>query len=273
MPEGDTVRTLATYLAGCLPGRVAERVILLDRPSAALTGIAVTSVAPLGKDLLLHFANGQTLRSHLGLHGSWHRYPADGGAREESDQPGGELSIELTVGGEVFACFNAREVEVFPTGGVRHRELAALPGGDLLAAGTIPTAGEHPLAPLARRARALYPPTALVVDVLLDQRIAAGVGNVCKSEALFLEGIAPTRPLSGLSTENLEALFERARDLLSGNLGSGARDKRQSTSGAGSLWVYSRTDLPCHVCRTPIRAARLGDPPRGTFWCPACQPR
>lgn len=272
MPEGDTVHKLAAYLTGCLRGRVAESVVILDRPSAALTGVAIESVAALGKHLLIHFANGQTLRSHLGMYGSWHRYPVIGN-REDDDQPGGQLSIELTVAGEIFACFNAREVEVFPTDGVRHRELLARLGPGLLAATPEREAGEHPMAPLARQARALLPPTALVVDVLLDQRIAAGIGNVCKSEALFLEGIAPTRPLSALSGDGLEALFERARDLLSASPGGVARTTRQAPDGTGRLWVYSRTDLPCHVCRTPIRSARLGDPPRGTFWCPACQPR
>jgi len=236
MPTGNTVQQLATYLAECLPGRVADQVLVLGRPSAALTGIGIATVEPVGKHLLIHFTNGQALRSDLGMHGSWHRYPAEG-PREDGDQPGGQLSIEITIGAEVFACFNARDVQVFP----RNRE--------------------HPLAPLVRRARALCPPSAPVVDALLDRRIAAGISNSCKSEALFLAGISPTRELQAISREELEALFDHAQELLSASA-AGAPDRP---------WVYSRTDLPCHVCRTPIRSARLGNPPRGTFWCPACQ--
>jgi endonuclease-8 len=273
VPEGDTVHKLAEYLSRYLPGRVAARVVLLGRPSNLLTGALITAVTALGKHLLIDFGNGQTLRSHLGMHGSWHRYPegssASGGRGREQRRP----SIELTVEGEVFVCFNAMEVEILPSDGVRHRALRQHLGPDLLAEETAPAQADTALELMAQRARALCPPTRLLVDILLDQRLAAGIGNVYKSEVLFLERIAPSRRLDDTTAAGLAGLFARAGSLLAANVHGGARTTRPHADGAGRLWVYGRRNLPCHVCRTPVRGARLGNPPRATFWCPSCQPR
>src|SRR6188474_387293 len=76
MPEGDTLARIATVLRPLLVGRpiTAAR----GRPGGAqlerVVGATVTSVEAKGKHLLIGFDDGLTLHTHLGLHGSWHRY-------------------------------------------------------------------------------------------------------------------------------------------------------------------------------------------------------
>lgn len=263
MPEGDTIHTLAAYLRTHLVGRVVGQALIAGRP-AGLAGVAVAAADAHGKHLLLDFASGQRLRTHLGMYGSWHRYPAAGPAPAVR----GRVSVTLTVAGpptrEVFACYNAKDVALVAIDGDRSRALAAHLGDDLL--GAAPD-----IAGVVARARRLLP-AALLVDVLLDQRVAAGIGNVYKSELLFLAGLPPTTTTLGdVADATLVGIYAEARRLLAANLGGGPRTTRTNADGAGRLWVYNRAGRPCHRCRTPIASARLGARPRGTWWCPRCQ--
>jgi len=264
MPEGDTIHKLAGYLREHLVGRRVTRAQVRGQP-LALAGQQVMGAEARGKHLLLRFTDGRTLRSHLGMHGRWHRYAAEG----PPPQVRGRVSISLAVadlaGEEIFACYNAREVELLAAGGDREHALVAHLGDDLL--GAAPD-----IAAIVGRARELWPATGLLVDVLLDQRIAAGIGNVYKSELLFLAGLPPATTLGAVDDAVLAALYTDAQRLLRANLGGGPRTTRTAGDGAGRLWVYNRGGRPCHRCRTPIAVARLGARPRGTWWCPRCQP-
>ena len=120
------------------------------------------------------------------------------------------------------------------------------------------------------RARAL-PADSLMVDVLLDQRVAAGIGNAYKSELLFLGRISPAALLGDLDDPTLLALYARAAQLIRANLGGGPRTTRPAHAGGARLWVYGRRDEPCLVCGTRIRITRHGRGQRSTYWCPACQ--
>jgi endonuclease-8 len=114
---------------------------------------------------------------------------------------------------------------------------------------------------------------------LLDQRVACGIGNVYKSEILFLERIHPWAPVATLADATLLALYERARGLMQRNLSGGRRDTVQAAK-EGCLqrgeryrsWVYERADEPCLMCRERVRGALQGDHARLTFWCSHCQP-
>ena len=114
-----------------------------------------------------------------------------------------------------------------------------------------------------------------IAEALLDQRVVAGIGNVYKSEVLFIESVNPWTPVSALSDERLLALITTARRLLRENIQT-ASPHRVTTRGdpraRGSLWVYGRTNRPCTRCSTPIRTRRQGQLNRPTYWCPQCQP-
>jgi endonuclease-8 len=105
--------------------------------------------------------------------------------------------------------------------------------------------------------------------VLLDQRVAAGIGNVYKSELLWLHRLAPSTPLGSLDPAGRRALYADAARLLRANLGPGARVTVPGVPGG--LAVYGRGGRTCPRCRDTVRRATLGTPPRGTWWCPGCQ--
>jgi endonuclease-8 len=109
------------------------------------------------------------------------------------------------------------------------------------------------------------------VDVLLDQGVASGIGNVYKSELLFLEGLRPLAPLGEVPDRALAGLYREARRLLAANLGGGPRRTRFARGPGERLWVYGRRGRPCYRCTATVEGARLGRHLRITYWCPRCQ--
>ena len=116
---------------------------------------------------------------------------------------------------------------------------------------------------------------------LLDQRVVAGIGNVYKSEVLFLSGVHPEVPSSAVPLPVLEAMMDTARRLLRDNVVEGTpgqiqtyRNLRQFSVGSSNdenLWVYGRRDKPCRKCGTAIEMKKMGLEARSTYWCPICQ--
>jgi len=259
VPEGDTIHQVAAVLGPRLTGATIARGHVRGRPEIRLDGCRVTGVRAHGKHLYIRFDDGTALRSHLGMWGSWHRYAAD----EPWRKPARHASVEIDLGDEVLVCFHAQEVELVREGSVRARHLRTRLGPDLLVDGVDP-------ASIPPRARHLLDPETVAADVLLDQRVTAGIGNVYKSEVLFLHGVHPLRTLGSLEDAELGAMFATAADLLRRNLRGGRRVTR--FEGSGGLWVYGRRGRACHRCGTPISLSRLGRDARDTYWCPRCQP-
>ena len=271
MAEGDTLARIAVGLRPHLAGRVvvAARARLPGPQVSRVVGQRIDAVEALGKNLLIRFENGLELRTHLGLHGSWHRYRPG----EPWRRPASRAVLILEVPSAVAVCFDAPVVELFEarTEPVHH-SLGQL-GPDLLDAKFDP-AEAH------RRFRAPAMADHEVGDVLLDQRVMAGVGNVYKSEVLFLEKVDPFAAVSGLGDETIDRLIETSRRLLVDNTRPGAPAGRTTTTdprtGArlapSRLWVYDRAGRPCHRCGTLLLSAPQGaELPRTTYWCPSCQ--
>lgn len=261
MPEGDTVRKLAAALAPALAGCRLRDLYVKRLDAKPLIGRRVTAVRSRGKHLYFEFDSGAILRSHLGLYGSWHSY----GIGEVWQKPRRQAWIVAETERRQFVCFNAKEVEILRKGGFRLVDQVNRLGPDLTGSGL-------DLEQVRTRAGELVAPATLLVDLLLDQRVAAGIGNVYKSEVLFLERQNPLRPYSTLTPQSVRALYGRAAGLLRRNLGGGPRVTRFVPDGRGELWVYGRAGLPCLACGETVRCDRFGVIPRSTFWCPGCQP-
>lgn len=265
MPEGDTIFQTAAALRPLLVGKQILRARSGRTPGPQLervVGSHVTSVEPQGKHLLIHFDNGLALHTHLRMGGTWHRY-APG---EPWRIAAWKARVVLEVDGHVIVCFNAPVAELMPTRAAPlHPALASL-GPDLLAADF-----SNDDAFTRLRART----DTEIAEALLDQRVMAGIGNVFKSETLFIEGINPWTHVSALSDEQLRALIATARRLLLDNTNPG-RPHRVTTRGdpdvRGSSYVYGRAGKPCTRCGAPIRVQRQGALNRSTYWCAACQP-
>ncbi len=141
--------------------------------------------------------------------------------------------------------------------------------------------GPDPLRRDADRERAwdaLRRRTAPIGAALIDQKVVAGVGNVFRAEALFINRVDP-----GLASRELDrARFDALWDTVVRMLGEGFRTGRIVTVDPAELgktrrqmrpedwrYVYRRTGLPCRRCGTPVRSEPLAG--RIVYFCPVCQ--
>jgi endonuclease-8 len=190
--------------------------------------------------------------------GSWHLYRVGSRWRK----PAGFARVIVEAGDVLAVCFSAPEVELLSADQVAGHEGLRRLGPDLL----------DPAFDAAEALARLRAADDLeIADALLDQSIMAGIGNVYKSEVLFLERVSPFAKVAALSDEILQRLLQTARRELRRNVGTA---QRRTTAGhqRQSLWVYDRAGRPCARCGTPIRWVAQGPHARSTYWCPACQP-
>src|SRR5687768_11476677 len=255
MPEGDTIFRAAQTLQRALGGGVVTRfetvlpaLTRIDEDSP-LRGRTIESVTSAGKHLLMQFSGGLVLRTHMRMNGSWHIYrPGERWRRSRRD-----MRIRIATGDFEAVGFNIPIAEFTSTRAlVRHRELQGL-GPDLLS--------ESFRADEAVRRIRERGATA-IADALLNQRLLAGMGNVYKSEVLFLCRIDPFALVRDLSDADLTALADTARRVLRANVSDGLAPMTtytgfRRTTGRSSpnerLWVYGRARLPCRRCGTAIR--------------------
>jgi len=267
MPEGDTIfraaRTLRSAIGGAEVTDIATTVPqVLRLGPRRLVGQHVAEVESRGKHLLIWFAPSDlALHSHMRMTGSWHVY----GQGEPWHKPQAFAKVVLRFAGVVAVCFSAPVVALLSRSQVeRHPALSAL-GPDAL----------DPDADLAEARRRLDERRGWTIgEALLDQRVLAGVGNVYKSEVCFLHIIDPWTPVGLIDAHTRDAVLATAARLLRSNA-TRTSPMRVTTAAIGPgrqrLHVYGRARRPCPRCATPIRAARQGQPPRLTYWCPRCQ--
>jgi endonuclease-8 len=263
VPEGDTIFRAAAELRAALVGkRLSESLELRRDPHgqrAPEAGTEVSAVEANGKHLLVHFGDGQVLHTHMQMTGTWHVY----GPGERWRRPGHTARVVLRVDdGTTAVCFAAPIVELRRDGG-RDRSTRAMRllehlGPDLCV-------DVVDFDDVLIRLAALPPETELGA-ALLDQRVAAGIGNVYKSEVCWAERISPFTSLGALNDATRRRLYETAHTQLTTN----RTTARRTTHGSG-LAVYGKARRPCPRCRTPI-AARRDESGRTTYWCPRCQP-
>lgn len=257
MPEGDTIHKLAARLRPALVGSTLDRFDAprLTGPPPAV-GSEITAVDAVGKHLLIAFADGTTLETHLRMTGSWHLYRTG----ERWRKPAHLARVVLGCGETIAVCFSAPVVRSHRDGG--RRSLAHL-GPDLCGPATDDTLIDEVLERLVQVAE---PGTALA-EVLLDQRIASGIGNVYANDLCWIHRLHPATPIEGVDTDTRRQLYATAATLLRANLSTQRR-----TTVPGGLAVYGRARRPCRRCGTPIRSGRVGLNARATWWCPRCQP-
>jgi endonuclease-8 len=265
MPEGDTIHRIATTIAPLLVGRVLERVTTqgLER---ALVGRVVASVAAHGKHLVIELDDGTHLRVHLGMYGRFRHYSrADGEIALSKISPGRAALVVVTADG-VYAWVGARTIEISPRRAPMHGVAISSLGPDVLG-------DQFDSRQAASRARLHAART--IGEVLLDQGVVSGIGNVYKSEVLFVRGIDPRTHVAAIGEVQLDLVYATARDLMLENLGPAPRSTRDrliNDTPRDRYFVYGRTALPCRRCQTRIDCYALGQPPRWTWSCASCQP-
>ncbi len=267
MPEGDSLRHAAAAIGPHLVGMRLGAAWLRGIERRELAGRAVRSVEARGKHLLVAVEGGATVHVHLGMNGRVRVRPR----AEATVGMARTASLLLATASAAVIVTRAPVAELLRTPFVEaHHHLSRL-GPDLLD-------GEPDVPAMVRRARELCAGARAIADVLLDQRVAAGIGNVYKSEVLFIERLHPLTPLGALDGVALERLYRRAVDLMRANLGPWRRTTTADRSrgelprrGVGRHFVYRRVGRPCYACGAPIETLRHGDAARVTYFCPSCQ--
>jgi len=270
MPEGDTIfraaRTLHRALAGTRVTEFETRLPqLLSLPvRGGVPGREITSVEARGKHILIALAQDLVLRTHLRMHGSWHL--ARPGERWR--RPRTHMRIVITTADWLAIGFQIPEAEWLTAGSLaRHTRLQTL-GPDPLSASFD---AQEAIARMASD------PEATIADVLLNQRVLAGVGNVFKSEVLFECRVHPFDRVRDLDPATITALVAASARGLRRNVNETPdrpSDRRTMTNRLNreeTLWVYRRAGKPCHRCGAAIQMRKSGLDARSTYWCPSCQ--
>jgi endonuclease VIII len=240
--------------------------INVDTP---IVGRTVERVESAGKHILMHFSGDLILRTHMRMNGSWHIYRP--GERWQS--PARDMRIVIETADWVAVAFRVHDAEFVRASDVERRTPVGRLGPDLLSA-------SFDAEEARQRIRALHDQP--IANVLLDQRALAGIGNVYKSEVLFLAEVHPDTFVASVDEATLRNIIAIARRLLLENVVErpgpamvtyrGFRRTTGRMKAEDRLWVYRRGGRPCRKCGTPIASRKSGDAARVTYWCPQCQP-
>jgi endonuclease-8 len=251
MPEGDTIHRTARTLQRALAGKKVVRfeTVLANLARAnddtPLKGRTIENVHAIGKHLVIDFEGGIHLRTHMRMNGSWHIYRSG----EKWQRPRRDMRLVIATDDFEAVGFNIPVAEF--AGDLR--ELEHL-GPDLLAA-------EFDVNDAVQRLRSR--PDEAIADVLLDQRVLAGVGNIWKSETLFRAHVHPFTLVRDLTDEQLAKIATLARKLLQMSV---------KADRPYDYFVYMRGGQRCRNCGTAIQRKQQGLDARSTYWCSKCQP-
>ncbi len=274
MPEGDTIFRSARALHQALAGQTINLFETAYAPLASvndqspLAGRTVEQVESRGKWLLIHFSGDLILTTHMLMSGSWHIYRVG----ERWKRARSHMRIVLGTAEMVAVAFDVPVARFYTARTLERFAAVAGLGPDLL--------GKQFAADEAA-ARLREHGDEEVGNVLLNQRVMAGIGNAFKSEICFACGVHPFRKIATLSPQEIDCLIATARRFLAANVADGAQDgivtytggrrTTGSSNPAARLWVYRRAGEACRRCGTTIVTCKQGTGARSTFWCPDCQ--
>ena len=250
MPEGDTIFRSARTLDRALAGKAVTRfesvfpTLLRVDDQSPLRGRIVEGARAAGKHLLIEFSGDLILRTHMRMNGSWHIYRTG----ERWRLPHSEMRIVIATADFEAVGFNI-PVADFHQGTVRDIESL---GPDIVKDGF--DADEA-----LRRVREHGDEE--IANVLLNQRVIAGIGNIYKSESLFSTNVNPFTKVREIDDASLARIIKHARGLMR-KAANGPPDRKA---------VYERAGQPCRRCGSRIEYRKQGPDARGTYWCPKCQ--
>jgi formamidopyrimidine-DNA glycosylase len=276
MPELPEVESLRRILVRTAVGRTIVSVRIGEKRlrrrivanfAGAIAGRRIVKLSRRAKYLIVELDGDDVMLVHLGMSGSLtHRH--DGFDSGDFDPRHDHLEFSLDDASRLVYNDPRR------FGMVRLVERAALAStAELKGLGPEPLSRDFNAAYLATRARGR---TAAIKNLLMDQRMVAGIGNIYASEILFRAGVRPTRRAGRVTRDEIAKIAASVPLILRAAIGSNGttfrsyRDSRgQPGRFASRLRVYGREGKPCYTCSTPIKNVVVGQ--RASFFCPKCQ--
>lgn len=275
MPEGHTLRRLALDLGDAFAGspvRVSSPQGRFAAEAALLDGSTLLGADSAGKHLFVEFDADRIVHIHLGLIGGF----AIARHADAVPEPVGQVRLRVAAperdgAGAAYADLR----------GATRCDLVGPERRDLVVAGL----GPDPLRPDADPDRAwerIRRSRKSIGELLMDQSVLAGVGNVYRAEVLFRHRIHPLRPGHTLRRSQWLAMWQDLVELMAEGVRLGRIDtvRPEHTPEAtgrpprvddhgGEVYVYRRQGQPCHICGASVRTEPLAG--RNSFWCPRCQ--
>jgi endonuclease-8 len=275
VPEGDSIFRTARALERALAGHqvtrfesVFPRLTRID-DDTPIRGRTIERVDARGKHLLIWFSGALVLRTHMRMSGSWHIYRPG----ERWFRPRHEMRIVIETAPIHAVAFNVPVAEFATSATATDMEA-------LRALGPDPLSPSFDAEEAIRRIQSRG--DVEIADALLDQSAMAGLGNIYKSESLFVARVHPFATVRTLAREDVERLVAVAVKLMNANVAEtatggivtygGLRRTTGRLDPGARLWVYGRAGKPCRRCGTPISRKKQGPHARSTYWCPRCQP-
>ncbi len=115
-----------------------------------------------------------------------------------------------------------------------------------------------------------------IYQVLMDQSVVSGIGNIYASDVLFEARVYPFQPANKLTLTQVEKIWRAIKKILNLSLklrGTSTSDYRDTSGEPGTYTdhrlIYDREGLPCYECGTKIKRVKRGG--RSSYYCPACQ--
>jgi endonuclease-8 len=254
MPEGDTIFRAARTLNRALAGRTVTRFdsvfshLARVDDAAPIRGRTIERVDARGKHLLIWFSGDLVLRTHMRMHGSWHIYrPGERWQRPRAD-------MRIVIGTPEFeaVAFSVPVAELTNRRDLQRAAAVRDLGPDILA-------DDFDAADVVERIEER--PEVEIADALLDQTAVAGIGNIFKSESLFVARVNPFARTGELSRGDIERVVDAAHRLM----------RASALQRPAAFSVYGRAGRPCRRCRTRISRGKQGEHARVTYWCARCQ--
>jgi formamidopyrimidine-DNA glycosylase len=276
MPELPEVESLRRILSRSAVGRTIVSARIGKLPlrrrvvpdfGAQITGRTIERISRRAKYLMFELSGDAIILAHLGMSGSITHRHGDFDAREFDAK---HDHLEFALDDATRLVYNdPRRFGMVRL--VARDELAVI--AELKGIGPEPLGADFNADYLAAQARGKK---VAIKNLIMDQRVVAGVGNIYASEILFHAKVRPTRRAGRVKRAEIDLIVQFTPKVLRAAIGSGGttfRSYRDSRGKPGAfskrLMVYGREGEPCYVCGTAIRNVVVGQ--RASFYCPTCQ--
>ncbi len=260
MAEGPVIRIICDEIREGLKDETIQEVFTLSKQVSgssglkSIVGASVDEVDHLGKNIMIHLSSGYSFRIHLMMFGRCEVYKRG----EKYREPEARARLALKTSKHELVVFAAPVVEL-----LANEELANHPVLSTLGPDAMKQPFDSEL--FVTNLRKPENLSRSMGEVLLDQRVLSGVGNIYKSEILFLAKFNPETSVSNLRKAQRKSLSRLIPQVLEDHY------SKMKSGHQVKFKVYGRSGRKCMRCGSVISSYLQRPSNRMTYYCPNCQ--